>query len=392
MAEDVVRRSALRPEERPRARPGDLRRAVLRPRLRLRHHPALALLLAHFTPLGALRDRCCCCWRSGGSGSTPPGSPTGSTPADPGAAPAFRADARRPHPVGLDPAGLRRPRPGVRGAYAACRSGAPSSCCGRCAAQPALLPQFPAHRVWLVFSGAVLDRRRACRTRRPPRLLERSRWRSNMSGRPSASGRRGLGRSATSDWDIEGGHMAERCGLFIIIALGESILVTGATFAHSPGRRRRSRPSSSPSSAAWRCGGSTSTPAPSAAAASIAASSDPGRLGALAYTYMHLPIVAGIIVTAVGDEFVLAHPGGTEPRPRSAVLGGPALYVVGNLLFKRAVGPHAAIASRRPRTARAARTAGPERLASGHSGRRDARAGRGRDWEHWSLGRSQART
>jgi low temperature requirement protein LtrA len=40
-----------------------------------------------------------------------------------------------------------------------------------------------------------------------------------------------LGRSTTTDWDVEGGHIAERCGLFIIIALGESILVTGANFA-----------------------------------------------------------------------------------------------------------------------------------------------------------------
>ena len=50
----------------------------------------------------------------------------------------------------------------------------------------------------------------------------------------------GLGRSETADWAIEGGHLAERCGLFVIIALGESILVTGATFANSsgPGPRR----------------------------------------------------------------------------------------------------------------------------------------------------------
>ena len=41
----------------------------------------------------------------------------------------------------------------------------------------------------------------------------------------------GLGRSTTADWQIEGAHMAERCGLFIIIALGESILIIGATFA-----------------------------------------------------------------------------------------------------------------------------------------------------------------
>ena len=39
------------------------------------------------------------------------------------------------------------------------------------------------------------------------------------------------GASSVADWVVEGGHMAERCALFIIIALGESIVVTGATFA-----------------------------------------------------------------------------------------------------------------------------------------------------------------
>jgi low temperature requirement protein LtrA len=41
--------------------------------------------------------------------------------------------------------------------------------------------------------------------------------------------RPGGGRAATTDYDVEGGHFAERCQLFIIIALGESIVVTGAT-------------------------------------------------------------------------------------------------------------------------------------------------------------------
>jgi low temperature requirement protein LtrA len=41
----------------------------------------------------------------------------------------------------------------------------------------------------------------------------------------------GLGRSTADEWQISGAHMAERCSLFIIISLGEGILVTGATFA-----------------------------------------------------------------------------------------------------------------------------------------------------------------
>ncbi len=39
-----------------------------------------------------------------------------------------------------------------------------------------------------------------------------------------------MGRSRTTDWTITGAHLAERCQLFLIIALGESILDTGATF------------------------------------------------------------------------------------------------------------------------------------------------------------------
>lgn len=149
----------------------------------------------------------------------------------------------------------------------------------------------------------------------------------------------GLGRSATTDWDVEGGHIAERCGLFVIIALGESILITGATFAEL----------------AWTA--STVAAFVSAFVATIAmwwlyfnigaergshlisGSEDPGRLARIAYTYMHLPIVAGIIVTAASDELVLAHPDGhTSWGTAAAIIGGAALYLLGNGFFKRLTG------------------------------------------------------
>ena len=44
----------------------------------------------------------------------------------------------------------------------------------------------------------------------------------------------GLGRSRTSDWTIEGSHFAERCQAFILIALGESIVIIGATLTSRP--------------------------------------------------------------------------------------------------------------------------------------------------------------
>jgi hypothetical protein len=44
----------------------------------------------------------------------------------------------------------------------------------------------------------------------------------------------GLGRSTTRDWNIEGRHAAERCRSFVLIALGESIVVIGATLSGLP--------------------------------------------------------------------------------------------------------------------------------------------------------------
>jgi low temperature requirement protein LtrA len=146
-----------------------------------------------------------------------------------------------------------------------------------------------------------------------------------------------LGRSTTADWDIEGHHMAERCGLFIIIALGESILVTGAKFADlpwTPATISAFVTAFVGSVAMWwiyfNIGAETAT-------RRIADSSDPGRLARFAYTYLHLLLVAGIIVAAVADELVLAHPDGpTDVKTAAVILAGPALYLIGNLVFKRA--------------------------------------------------------
>lgn len=148
----------------------------------------------------------------------------------------------------------------------------------------------------------------------------------------------GLGATPYADWDVEGGHMAERCGLFIIIALGESIVVTGATFA----------------SAAWTAPtiagfvvaliGSIAMwwvyfhIGAEAGAEQISHSEETGRLARLAYTYLHLPIVAGIVVSAVGDELLLAHPDGhTDAKTILSMIGGPLLFLIGTILFKRSI-------------------------------------------------------
>lgn len=147
----------------------------------------------------------------------------------------------------------------------------------------------------------------------------------------------GLGRSTGADWDIAGGHMAERCALFIIITLGEGVLVTGATFATLPqdGVHWIAFASCFLGSAAlWWLYFDTGARRGSEV---IAASSDAGLLARNAYTYWHIPIVAGLVVSAVADEMLLAHPHGhIEPAMLGVSIGGPLLFLIGNMAFKQA--------------------------------------------------------
>ncbi|CAN5459196.1 low temperature requirement protein A [soil metagenome] len=147
-----------------------------------------------------------------------------------------------------------------------------------------------------------------------------------------------LGRAVTGDWTVEGGHLAERVGLFVIICLGESVLVTGATFAGlewTPPVVAAAVVAFVGTLAMWWIYFSA---AHDAASEVIAHADDPGKLARRAYTYCPIIIVAGIIVTAVGDELSLMHPSGhVEPGVAAVLIGGPLLFMLGGLLAKLAV-------------------------------------------------------
>jgi low temperature requirement protein LtrA len=145
----------------------------------------------------------------------------------------------------------------------------------------------------------------------------------------------GRGRAATNTYDIEGGHFAERCQGFIIIALGESVVVTGATAAAAgltPGVVLCLVIAFVETAALWWLYFGA---AAERTRAVLSASDDPGRLARDAYTYLQLPIVAGIVAVAVGQHLLIAEP----DRPLhgvglAVVLGGPALYLLGECLFR----------------------------------------------------------
>jgi low temperature requirement protein LtrA len=147
-----------------------------------------------------------------------------------------------------------------------------------------------------------------------------------------------LGASSIEDWNVEGGHFAERCAGFIIIALGESVLVTGATFADLTWTQHNVTAFLSAfvgSIAMWWIYFHKGA---EAGAERMSGATDPGRIARRAYTYFHMPIVAGIIVAAVANELVLAHPDGhSELNTVLSVVGGMLLFLVGAILFKQAV-------------------------------------------------------
>ncbi len=148
----------------------------------------------------------------------------------------------------------------------------------------------------------------------------------------------GLGHSRATDWNVEGAHLAERVGLFVIICLGESIIITGATFAELPWTTTTVLAFVSAflgTIAMWWLFFSAKH---DAASEVIAGAENAGAIARAAYTYAPLPVVAGIVVTAVGDEMVLMHPSGhLEAAAIWVLVGGPALFLAGTAVAVFAV-------------------------------------------------------
>jgi low temperature requirement protein LtrA len=148
-----------------------------------------------------------------------------------------------------------------------------------------------------------------------------------------------LGRSTGADWrSAAGGHIAERCQAFVILALGESVVVTGGNFSDLA---QWSLPSAiafvvcfAGSIAMWWVYFDTSSRAGSEA---IEEAAEPGLMAA-AFHYVHVVLIAGMIAAAAADNLVVLHPAARVGMTEAALLtGGPALYIIGNGLYKRVV-------------------------------------------------------
>jgi low temperature requirement protein LtrA len=148
----------------------------------------------------------------------------------------------------------------------------------------------------------------------------------------------GLGRSRTADWTIEGGHLAERCQCFVIVALGEALLASGGGFSEAEHWGGAMVGALAVTFAAtlglwWLYFGTSARDA----SERITHSDDPGAMGAR-FHYIHALLVAGIIVTAVGSDLVIEAPMEHAGLADILVLiAGPGLYLAGSAIYKAVV-------------------------------------------------------
>ncbi len=146
----------------------------------------------------------------------------------------------------------------------------------------------------------------------------------------------GLGRGSMTAWTVQSSHFTERFQLFVIIALGESIVITGATTAELELDAARSAAfvvAFLGSALLWWL--YFNAAALRAAEHLERSREDRTAMARDAYTYLHVVLVAGVIVSAVGDELVIAHP--TEHLHLAevvAVCAGPGLYLLGQSLIR----------------------------------------------------------
>jgi low temperature requirement protein LtrA len=145
----------------------------------------------------------------------------------------------------------------------------------------------------------------------------------------------GRPRLASATWVVETAHFAERFQLFMIIALGESIVLTGAATAEldlGTARLAAFGIAFLGTAALWWL---YFNYVARIAQRRLELASDRTRLARDAYTYLHVVLVAGVILSAVGNELVIAHPTDELPgREIAAVVGGPAIYLLGHAVFR----------------------------------------------------------
>ncbi len=138
-------------------------------------------------------------------------------------------------------------------------------------------------------------------------------------------------------WRIHPGHFAERHGLIVIIAIGESIVAAGVGIAGQDLDAKLLLAAGlavAVAAALWWTYFDIGIHVAERRLTSLEGD-DRARMARDSYTYLHLPMIAGIILFALGVKKTLEHV--DEPLklvPAVALCGGLALYFAGQIAFR----------------------------------------------------------
>jgi low temperature requirement protein LtrA len=138
-------------------------------------------------------------------------------------------------------------------------------------------------------------------------------------------------------WHLVPGHFAERHGLIVIIALGESIVAigVGAGAEMTWGIAAAAALGIATAAALWWMYFDVVALVSARRLASTPEGKELNELARDSYSYLHFPMVAGIILVALGLKKTIGHVDDPlETVPAFALLAGVALYLLGLVAFR----------------------------------------------------------
>lgn len=147
-----------------------------------------------------------------------------------------------------------------------------------------------------------------------------------------------LGRGDMERWDLSAAHIAERASLFVIIALGETFLVTGFAFVAEDLTLETALALVSAFLSAAAMWWFYFDQGEWWGERRLEKLARPGGIARSAYAYTHVVIVGGIILTGVADKLIVGEPDTWSTIAVVSIVGGPALYLLGCAIFRRIVG------------------------------------------------------
>jgi low temperature requirement protein LtrA len=138
-------------------------------------------------------------------------------------------------------------------------------------------------------------------------------------------------------WMLVPGHFAERHGLIVLIALGESIVAigVGAGSGVDAGIVAAAVLGTAAAAALWWLYFDIVALVAVRRLSNATEGRERNEIARDSFSYLHFPMVAGIVLLALGLKKTLAHV--EDPLklvPAVALLGGPALYLLAHVAFR----------------------------------------------------------